>query len=105
MCSGCVEEYGGDKVTYPDDDLGLRELILALYEAHPAGGPLHIHLDDMNLEDDYLEEIFPCVSFSGPCDEPEACDARALVILDKLKTFSLAVRSRIVWDVVWDEDL
>ena len=56
MCRGCWEEYGS-----PSTDTPLvryaAETVKDLYGAHPAGGALHIVVDDYNVEDEHLQMV------------------------------------------------
>ena len=42
----------GQPVVYDEDVAEAAALIKRLYELEPAGGPLHVELDDMNLQGD-----------------------------------------------------
>lgn len=66
MCWSCVEDYmaaEGREVDWesgatPPVRLDLRELMIEVtqwYRWHPTGGPLHIVLDDSNVEDGALD--------------------------------------------------
>ena len=48
MCKSCWDE-AGQPVAYDEDVAECVKLITRLYELEPAGGPLHVQLDDMNL--------------------------------------------------------
>lgn len=54
MCLRCWEE-AGSPTELPDDAEELLALIDELYKIEPTGGPLHIVLDDWNLEEAYIE--------------------------------------------------
>lgn len=50
MCVGCWNEAGAPRIDNPK----VREaipLMRAIYDVHPAGGRLHLALDDHNLDD------------------------------------------------------
>lgn len=49
------------------------ELIRALYALHPTGGPLHVALDDLNLDDDRLP-ITPAYAIPGYGPRPASPD-------------------------------
>lgn len=52
MCISCADEY--DLVEVPADQVDeLINLIDELYDHAPAGGPLHVELDDWNLDTDW----------------------------------------------------
>lgn len=54
MCIECYdEEYGAVREDTTEVRLA-AEAIDRLYEAHPAGGALHVVVDDWNLEDENL---------------------------------------------------
>jgi len=65
MCCGCWQEYGSPTVVSPRVVRAVA-LIRKLYETEPAGGMLHVQLDDNNIEDahftdpfdDYLTELY-----------------------------------------------
>ena len=101
MCWGCMEDSGGDRETYPDDDLGLRDDILNLYERHGTGGALHVLLDDMNLEDLWFgEERWDLARWEDECGF-DGCLDQCESIRDRLATFTEPQRNRIVWDTLW----
>lgn len=49
MCKNCWREYGAPEHASPEIELAAA-LICAIYEAEPAGGPLHAELDDWNID-------------------------------------------------------
>lgn len=105
MCYQCLLDAGAETVPYPDDDLGLAADMKKLYEWHVAGGPLHVMLDDMNLEDNWFEEdAWDLAKYHGDDDEcPDATECEALCdsIRQRLYVFPEAVRARVVWDTLW----
>lgn len=56
MCSSCWAEYG-KPTEMPDNGDAVVALIRELYDQPDggAGGPLHVVLDDWNLEDGHLD--------------------------------------------------
>jgi hypothetical protein len=58
MCMGCTTGLvGEDPRQWPDYKpvMGpIVDLVRRLYEDHPVGGPLHIQLDDWNVEDHHI---------------------------------------------------
>lgn len=48
MCQSCWERYGSPAETSPAIERAVQ-LIAAIYKNEPAGGPLHVVLDDWNL--------------------------------------------------------
>lgn len=59
MCVVCYTELtGGTPPPMTDEMRATRELVRAIYATDwgKTGGPLHIHLDDMNLEDHFFDE-------------------------------------------------
>lgn len=63
MCIECWHEAGSPTERTPDT-ARLTELIGKLYKIHAAGGPLHVVLDDWNVDVDHIE---PC--YRGWTDE------------------------------------
>lgn len=61
MCEQCWEEAGKPTDPPPGMDRFVA-LVEELYEAHPTGGPLHVVLDDWNLDGD----IVPAYQFFTP---------------------------------------
>jgi hypothetical protein len=56
MCKGCYYDSGAPTMI-PDNAAEIVDAIRALY-AHPrgaVGGPLHVELDDWNIEDGFWE--------------------------------------------------
>lgn len=49
MCRDCWDDAGRPADITPDT-ARLVELIGRLYEIHPTGGPLHVELDDWNID-------------------------------------------------------
>lgn len=55
MCVDCVEKFtDGEDILMTENMEALVELIHELYGTYPTGGPLHIQLDDYNLEDRFI---------------------------------------------------
>lgn len=52
MCSHCAKYYASEEVAEPTAT-ALVDLIAQLYKSAPTGGPLHVSLDDWNLEDQF----------------------------------------------------
>jgi len=50
MCKGCWSGYGSPKIITEKVTMA-QGLLMALYEAHGAGGNLHILVDDFNIKD------------------------------------------------------
>lgn len=54
MCGDCWKEAGSPTERTPDTDR-LVQLIGDLYAIHPTGGPLHVVLDDWNVDTATIE--------------------------------------------------
>jgi len=54
MCVQCWEQEYGSASIDSEATRAAAAAIDALYEAHDAGGSLHIVVDDWNLEDEHL---------------------------------------------------
>lgn len=53
MCVSCWITHGQPANRSPEIDRA-ADLVRALYDIHPVGGPLHVVVDDWNLEDEFL---------------------------------------------------
>lgn len=77
MCETCWEEAGAP--TVQPAGLGMFLILYdALYDEHPTGGPLHVELDDWNIDGD--REFAP---YYRPWDDAELhdiCDAIAALL-------------------------
>lgn len=62
MCVDCWNEAGRPANQSPEIARAV-ELVRALYDIHPTGGPLHVVVDDWNLEDEFLIPYY--VGYSG----------------------------------------
>jgi hypothetical protein len=97
MCENCWVEAGSPTEKTPDTD-HLVKLIRMLYEVHCAGGPLHVHVDDYNL-DRRIVPFYDCYS-TDELDTPEkdlngrtmrsVCDEIAAVMNEMTETQRLS---------------
>jgi hypothetical protein len=56
MCESCIaNKYGPTRDDVPDNVEEVSAMIGILYETESTGGPLHVVLDDFNLERRHLE--------------------------------------------------
>ncbi len=116
MCIYCVKGYmGQDEVGAVDLDkpeiVEAADIVKWVYAQgeYGAGGPLHIQLDDYNLEDSFLTDdkiawwtqgfperglIWP---IPAPDGFPEGHEAKFLRLLELLRGLSLAERAAAVW--------
>ncbi len=79
MCIGCYEGYDSPAVITPETRAAAK-LIEAVRSECPAGGELHIVIDDWNLEDDSLAFCKQYIK----TDAERAChDALAKMSLDE----------------------
>jgi len=60
MCIECWED-AGSPTTWNEQIERAVELLRDLYRDHPTGGPLHVHVDDYNL-DGTIEPYYDCYS-------------------------------------------
>lgn len=77
MCSQCWEKAGSPAEWTPQTDRFI-ELADRLYEEHSTGGPLHVYLDDWNL--DGTVEPFYEVLDSDDDETREVCDELAAIL-------------------------
>ncbi len=104
MCYQCVEEYAKDEgltdVSVPAELKPLVERIRAFYELPDcsAGGPLHIVLDDTNVEDDHIEW---CLN-EGNLERysPEVAKWARQIAADLLRIKSLTMRAAVTMDAM-----
>lgn len=96
MCDACWDEAGAP--TVQPAGLGMfLTLHDALYEDHPTGGPLHVELDDWNIDGDRT-----FAPYYRPTDGPELhdiCDALAALLrswTDDERYAALAYADRIL---------
>ena len=87
MCEACWLEAGSPDVLSENHERFV-ELAFQVYEAHGAGGSLHIALDDFNLED---ESLAFCSGLPGLTPVESAC-------LDELRAMTLKERQAAVHD-------
>lgn len=97
MCLTCVEKYGGTDVEVTDDMRRVSRLVNDLYslEGCVTGGPLHIVVDDYNLEAQDLEW---CRKHLDGRDYEEHVKVLCHTILDALTPLTLAQRARAIHD-------
>ncbi len=112
MCINCVRAYGIDEVGESTPEMvEAIELVCWVYaqDGYGVGGPLHIQLDDYNLEDRFLEDSAidwwekPVQvhertrgSLMGEVLDPEH-KAKFLRLLKLLRAMTLAERAATVW--------
>lgn len=115
MCIDCVRKYVGtsDVDTTTDAFKEVAALVEWVYaqEGYSVGGPLHVQLDDFNLEDRNLTENslvwwtrgYPAKegirAFPAPAPDgfPEGHEEKFLRLLELLRGMSLAERAAAVW--------
>jgi len=85
MCETCWVEHGRPDTWNPDIARAL-ELIRAIYEVEPVGAPLHVVLDDWNIEDGHIK-IWP-----DPETDPQAM-AAAEELVPLLRRMSVTQRA------------
>lgn len=97
MCWECVEEAGGGTID-PAPYRGLIAWVAAWYaDGHGTGGPLHVQLDDHNLDDDMLT-IKPYMVEQGCyAHDPAECLREAYLLLQCLATLDEAERNVVAW--------
>lgn len=100
MCQACVEEYMADEGrSEPPSSAEHTVLVLAIacYYQLPgcgAGGPLHIVLDDLNVEDEHIRWCVDNMEVSG--ESPGHLAATTKAVADALLAIpSLAVRAAV----------
>jgi hypothetical protein len=115
MCGGCVRYYIGDTevdLSKPEiqEAAGLVAWVYAQDE-YGVGGPLHVQLDDFNLEDRHLTANslvwwtrgYPAREgireFPAPAPDgfPEGHEEKFLRLLELLRGMSEAERAAAVW--------
>lgn len=88
MCESCFITYEGNLVTPTVHLVALAHRIRAFCEQHPLAGPLHVQVEDMNLEDEFMR-VHPDVIDDY---EPEVI-AEAEAILAELSELDLPHRA------------
>lgn len=116
MCGDCVRKYVGDAEVDTTTDAfkevaALVEWVYAQERYSVTGGPLHLQLDDFNLEDhhcrpeaiDWWTEGYPskvegAPGFPPPVTEwPEGHKEKCLRLLELLRGMTLPERAAAVW--------
>jgi hypothetical protein len=95
VCEDCLETYqAADALPPTSDMLKIVAMVQTLYERPGcgAGGPLHVVLDDFNLEDGMLVPWSEPPEFTWPVDVM----ALASIICGQLSRMSLAERAAVV---------
>ena len=90
MCQGCWEEYGSPT----DDSPEIRRaayLIDLIYETEVTGAPLHVELDDWNIDDDCWVP-YPPARDEGWLEDPSKWDV-AVELCELMKAMSLRERA------------
>lgn len=65
MCLHCWQEYGSPS-DWNEDIKTAVGLIKEIYQYDGAGNPLHVVLDDWNIDDEFLEVYEPAVADTAP---------------------------------------
>lgn len=94
MCENCYDSYGAPCVITPDV-LETADLIGALYEVCPTGGPLHCALDDWNIDGDgpFTWEREHMRDYISDGEDGEEEVRRATAVLDKIDAMTVAERA------------
>jgi hypothetical protein len=95
MCGACAEEYGADPANLPPETPIILRLIEELYALPEGGtgGPLHVALDDFNMEDgNWQWEEFDDLALAY---RPETI-AKAQEIRDRMLPLTLQQRASVV---------
>lgn len=91
MCVECCTKYGGDAVEPTHQMLVAVAYIREFYDTYAAGGPLHVVLDDYNIEDEFLRPyVLP------EWNIPEDDVAKAHLICEMLRPLSMAQRAAVI---------
>lgn len=71
MCEGCWVEQGSPTELPPTADR-IKELLHRLYEdlGHGTGGPLHVAVDDYNLDDE-SQALIPSYRWDPPIEDTD----------------------------------
>ncbi len=115
MCWQCVQEAGGDTLEDTPEVRRVARMVADFY-ALPGcnvGGPLHIVIDDYNLEDQILDWCIENLddwlhNWWDPGDEnedPEPVRSTAVDLVGALRTLNEAQRAAACWLAFGASDL
>lgn len=78
MCGSCWTKYG-EPTVWNEDIAEAVELLKRLYELEPTGGPLHVEVDDWNIDHDVILPTYESPGFPDhySAETHEVCDKLA----------------------------
>jgi hypothetical protein len=92
MCHGCLRNYDAQSALPASPEMErVAQLVRDLYDMDEGicGGPIHVQLDDFNLEDQFMDGIYES-------DYSEEIKTLARQILDGLRPMTLPQRAATV---------
>lgn len=87
-------------IAFYEDFVKLRDVV---YNWHPAGGELHITLDDHNVEDSHLAFCNDQIKYTNDEDSPYWVKIAMLAIISMLSEMDVETRTLFVEDGVYDK--
>ena len=100
MCRRCVDEYGGFDVDITPEMHTVANMITLFYRLPQCstGGPLHIVVDDFNIDDACIDFCEKSLAESyGHWAWSKSAEALGRRIIDGLRPLTLAQRAAVLW--------